>query len=167
MSELARIERIYGSVAEWQRCQMEDDERAWEREERNRKWYSDNEKLMDQTQKDGKLVMHFADACCHCPHYKSVGPTSEYDDVEHGICNATCNEDCPCHNYESEGISKREYELLPSDGYKLVWNYFDSETGSMGKDIRFFKTIREAKKFIGRHAIIMKNYDDDDDDLPF
>lgn len=83
------VERNYGCVAEYQRCQMEDEEYAWEKQmEINEKCAKNKAKLNEV----GKRAMYFSDNCIGCKHYESVGPMSysigwgDTDDVEHGIC---------------------------------------------------------------------------------
>lgn len=87
--DLARIERNYGCVAEYMRCQME------ERNEEEEAYAIASENCARNKAKlesAGDRAMYFCEDCIGCKYYEMVGPTSpgfgleDIDDVEHGIC---------------------------------------------------------------------------------
>ena len=86
MDDLARIERSYGSVAEYNRCREEDNT---EREMRILDNCSRNKAKLESA---GDRALYFCEDCIGCKYYEMVGPTSpgfyyeDIDDVEHGIC---------------------------------------------------------------------------------
>lgn len=108
MDELARIERNYGCVAEYQRCQMEDEEYAWERQMEINEKCARNKAKLDAA---GDRAMYFCEDCIGCKYYEEVGPTSysigwgDMDDVEHGICH---HKGKPYTNVEEPFCSGRE-----------------------------------------------------------
>ncbi len=85
MDDLARIERAYGSVAEYNRCREETDAEQFEREISCAK----NKAKLESA---GERALYFCEDCIGCKYYEMVGPTSpgfyyeDIDDVEHGIC---------------------------------------------------------------------------------
>ena len=87
MDDLARIERNYGCVAEYNRCQEEQTEREMNILSR----CAANKAKLDKAKAEGK-AMFFCEDCIGCKHYESIGPTTpgfyyeDIDDVEHGIC---------------------------------------------------------------------------------
>lgn len=95
MDDLARIERNYGCVAEYQR----QFEYEWaEHQKQYEKCRINKEKL----EKAGDKAMYFCVDCFGCEHYEGVGPThirylgsySVIDDVPHGICHGKGKENC-------------------------------------------------------------------------
>lgn len=85
--ELARIERNYGCVAEYNRCMEEEMEYKWEQQAKlDERCKANKEKIKAA----GDKVMYFCDDCYGCPFYEDIGPTSwsewNWDDVTHGIC---------------------------------------------------------------------------------
>lgn len=88
MSDLTRIERNYGSVAEYNRCREEDAEREAEKEMKMLAWCNRNKAKLDAA---GDRAMWFCVDCFGCKFYEDVGPTSidswgNQDDIPHGIC---------------------------------------------------------------------------------
>lgn len=88
MDDLARIERSYGSVAEYNRCMEEDAEYEAEQEAKDRDWCARNKAKLDAA---GDRAMRFCEDCFGCKYYEDVGPThidswGYQDDVPHGIC---------------------------------------------------------------------------------
>ncbi len=85
MDDLTRIERMYGCVAEYQRCMEEENEREM-------KYALQAKKNKQKLEREKEKVMYFCNGCVGCEHYESIGPTNYtremYDDVEHGICRA-------------------------------------------------------------------------------
>lgn len=88
MDDLARIERNYGSVAEYNRCMEEDAE--YEAEQKA-KWLSYCENNKAKLDGAGKRAMRYCEDCFGCKYYDDVGPTyidswGYQDDIPHGIC---------------------------------------------------------------------------------
>ena len=102
--DLARIERNYGSVAEYNRCREEADAEQFEREMNCAK----NKAKLESA---GERAMYFCEDCIGCKYYEMVGPTSpgfefeDIDDVEHGICHHKAK---PFLNVEEPFCSGRE-----------------------------------------------------------
>jgi hypothetical protein len=95
--DLSRIERCYGSVAEYNRSRAEDEAHEWElQQERNERCKANEQKLKDN--KD--ITVWFAYDCVNCEHYEEVGPqfwnpmTMDIDDIEHGLCHNCNRKDC-------------------------------------------------------------------------
>lgn len=88
MDDLGRIERAYGSVAEYNRCREEADAEQYEREMRILDGCARNKAKLKEA---GDRAVWCED-CIGCKHYEVVGPTSpgfgleDIDDMEHGIC---------------------------------------------------------------------------------
>ena len=87
MDDLGRIERCYGSVAEYNRSRWEDEE--YEAEQQAKRWeYCKANKA--KLEAAGERALYFCDDCFGCKFYEDVGPTSwdswGQDDVPHGIC---------------------------------------------------------------------------------
>lgn len=94
--DLSRIERCYGSVAEYYRCQEED----YEYEMEKKMAFFEKCKENKQKLKDNEnIAVYFADNCVECEHYEEVGCTSysdwDIDDVEHGLCHNCNRNECP------------------------------------------------------------------------
>jgi len=95
--DLSRIERSYGSVAEYNRSRMEDEEQAYEAQRKNNEWCKANAKKLEENK---NIVMWFAYDCVDCKYYEEVGPTvwnpstMDIDDVEHGLCRNCNRNDC-------------------------------------------------------------------------
>lgn len=87
MDNLGRIERSYGSVAEYNRCREEDAEYEYEQQA---KWDEYCRKNKAKLEEAGASAMYFCEDCFGCDSYEDVGPTSwdswGQDDVPHGIC---------------------------------------------------------------------------------
>ena len=87
--DLARIERNYGCVAEYMRCQMEERNEEEEAYAIARENCARNKAKLESA---GERAMYFCEDCIGCKYYEMVGPTSpgfgleDIDDVEHGIC---------------------------------------------------------------------------------
>ena len=90
---LAYVERNYGCVPEYNRCQEEKAQLEYERWERDQEYYRKNELAFQKADADGTLV-HWAFECVDCKDYTPIGMRDAEDDVEHGICgNLSCT-DC-------------------------------------------------------------------------
>ncbi len=106
--DLARIERSYGSVAEYNRCREEADAEQYEREMNYRNSCAKNKAKLESA---GERAMYFCEDCIGCKYYEMVGPTSpgfgleDIDDVEHGICHHKAK---PFLNVEEPFCSGRE-----------------------------------------------------------
>ena len=94
--DLDRIERCYGSVAEYNRSMSETDPREFERMERQKA----NERILDENPSSS---VYFAWECSGCRYYLPVGMTRNDDDIEHGLC---CNHEC--ERFKEEYENKRE-----------------------------------------------------------
>lgn len=112
MDDLTRIERNYGCVAEYQRCQMEDEEREMAIIEKCAR----NKAKLDEA---GDRAMYFCEDCIGCKYYEEVGPTTpgfyyeDIDDVEHGICH---HKGKPYTNVEEPFCSGREEGKYDDNG---------------------------------------------------
>ena len=106
--DLARIERSYGSVAEYNRCREEADAERFEREMNYRDSCAKNKAKLESA---GDRAMYFCEDCIGCKYYEMVGSTSpgfgleDIDDVEHGICHHKAK---PFLNVEEPFCSGRE-----------------------------------------------------------
>ena len=69
MDDLARIERCYGSVAEYNRCREEENEMYWET-------YFSCKANKVKLESAGDRAMYFCEDCIGCKYYEEVGPTS-------------------------------------------------------------------------------------------
>lgn len=106
MDDLARIERNYGCVAEYNRSRWEDAEYEAEQEAKAHDWCARNKAKLDAA---GDRAMWFCEDCFGCKFYEDVGPTcidswGYQDDVPHGICHHRENPFRPdepfCKGYE-------------------------------------------------------------------
>lgn len=102
--ELARIERTYGCVAEYQRSMYEEECLKAERQERANNYYAKNKELMQTGH-----PLYFADDCKQCEHYQDVGMTNAYDDMDHGVCRNQKRKTCSCFL----ALAKRDTEVTP------------------------------------------------------
>ena len=102
MDELNRIERIYGSVAEYNRSMEED--RAYEEEMKYKQQMETNERCKANEKKlkdNADIAVYYSDDCIGCEHYEEVGPAfwdttwMHIDDVEHGLCHNCNRKECP------------------------------------------------------------------------
>lgn len=109
MDDLSRIERIYGSVAEYNRSMEED--REYELEREMERVYKQNErcKANDKKLKDNEdIAVFYSYDCSECEHYEDVGPTfwdevwMIIDDVEHGLCHNCNRKECPVWKEQKE-----------------------------------------------------------------
>lgn len=91
--DLAYIERNYGCVAEYNRCQREAEEYEYEREMEQQEYYQKNKEKLDKASENGTLVT-FSWDCVGCHHYTAIGMTWSDDDIEHGICGNLKKKDC-------------------------------------------------------------------------
>lgn len=82
---LSAIERSYGCVAEYNRQREEDEEYAFEQDQKAFKYYKENSRKLEEAKRNGTL-QYFCYDCVGCRDYVSIGMTSIDDDVEHGIC---------------------------------------------------------------------------------
>lgn len=96
--DLARIERCYGSVAEYNRSRMEDEAHEYELQMKQNDICKANKKKLDDN-KD--IAVYFAYDCVDCEYYEDVGPTywnqttiMDIDDVEHGLCHNCNRKEC-------------------------------------------------------------------------
>ena len=83
MDDLGRIERSYGSVAEYNRCREEDAEYEYEQQAKRAEYCRKNKAKLEAA---GDSAMYFCEDCFGCDSYEDVGPTMWDDDVPHGIC---------------------------------------------------------------------------------
>lgn len=104
MDDLARIERAYGSVAEYNRCMEEETEK----EMRILDNCARNKAKLESA---GDRALYFCEDCIGCKYYEMVGPTSpgfyyeDIDDVEHGVCHHKAK---PFLNVEEPFCKERE-----------------------------------------------------------
>ena len=94
--DLSRIERCYGSVAEYNRCREEDAAHEYELQmERNERCAANKKKL----EENADISVYFADDCIGCESYEAIGPRWygdwDVDDVEHGLCHNCNRNECP------------------------------------------------------------------------
>jgi len=95
MDDLSRIERSYGSVAEYNRSRQEDEEHEWEMQHEINLSCEENKMKLEENE---EISVWFSDDCFECEHYEDVGPRFYYDDgfycnvddVPHGLCH-NCN----------------------------------------------------------------------------
>ena len=97
--DLSRIERCYGSVAEYNRSRLEDEEYEMEIQMKtNEQCWKNRQKLED----NADIAVYFSDECIEkeCEHYEDIGPrfwnaaTMDVDDVEHGLCHNCNRKEC-------------------------------------------------------------------------
>lgn len=96
--DLSRIERCYGSVAEYNRSREEDEAHEYEVQMQwNEKCKANKKKLED----NADIAVYFSYDCIGCEHYEDVGPKfwnsawMDIDDVEHGLCHNCNRNECP------------------------------------------------------------------------
>ena len=88
MDDLARIERNYGCVAEYNRSRWEDEEHEAEQKAKELDYCKANKAKLEAA---GDKAMYFCEDCFRCKYYEDIGPThidswGNQDDVPHGIC---------------------------------------------------------------------------------
>lgn len=88
--DLSRIERCYGSVAEYYRSQQEDYEHEYEMRERANERYRANQAKIRDAQEAGKHIIKYGGegACYDCPFADCDTQTSFDDDWELVVCSA-------------------------------------------------------------------------------
>ena len=90
---LAYIERSYGCVAEYNRSRMEDEEYEYEKAEKARRYYAENNKKYQKALTEGTLQC-FCSECIGCKYYSEIGQRDAEDDVEHGSCSNPKMDEC-------------------------------------------------------------------------
>lgn len=96
MDDLSRIERSYGSVAEYNRSRMEDEEYE---DELHRIRDEGGELNRYKLETYADIAIWFSDECVGCDHYEDIGPRFEsdwdVDDALHGLCHNCNRAKCP------------------------------------------------------------------------
>lgn len=96
MDDLSRIERQYGSVAEYSRCMDEDSGRRWEQREKAEKYYAENRQQVERHRQAGHRQMAEAfcaeERCFSCKSRTQTFTCDEGDDIGTFFC---LDENCP------------------------------------------------------------------------
>jgi len=103
--DLSRIERSYGSVAEYNRSRDEEEAHEYELQMQwNEKCRANKKKLED----NADIAVWFSYDCANCEYYEDIGPTfwnpstMDIDDVEHGLCRNCNRDECPIWREQHE-----------------------------------------------------------------
>lgn len=134
MDELARIEGVYGCVAEYNRSRFEDEEHECDLRLKSQKRYAVNRKKLD----NAKMVLLYGgcDKCVNCPYADHDTQIDYNDDTEAVICNAPDDKtDCEKLNYErlpyTHAVVRIEnsqnYAISYTKSYQEAFNYCESK----------------------------------------